>query len=222
MSKAVLRVLNLWKKYQLGNITPQKLQWSVFKNNILPKSKNNQTRQYSQDEKTLIALKDISFNLFEGDTLGIIGKNGAGKSTLLKLLSKVTAPSSGEIRMRGRVASLLEVGTGFHQELSGKENIFLNGMILGMSKMEVRNKLEEIIDFSGIEKFIDTPVKRYSSGMAVRLAFSVAAHLQAEILIMDEVLAVGDAEFQKNAMGKWTMFQNREGQSSSSVTILEQ
>lgn len=148
------------------------------------------------------ALKDINFSVQQGEVLGIIGKNGAGKSTLLKILSKVTAPTTGNIKVKGRIASLLEVGTGFHPELSGRENIFLNGAILGMTKTEIRSKFDEIVDFSGVEKYIDTPVKRYSSGMYVRLAFAVAAHLEPEILIVDEVLAVGDAEFQKKALGK--------------------
>lgn len=148
------------------------------------------------------ALRDINFKVKEGEVLGIIGKNGAGKSTLLKLLSRVTAPTTGSIRTRGRIASLLEVGTGFHPELTGRENIFLNGAILGMTKPEIRTKLEEIIDFSGCEMYIDTPVKRYSSGMRVRLGFAVAAHLEPEILVVDEVLAVGDAEFQRKAIGK--------------------
>ena len=148
------------------------------------------------------ALKDINFSVEQGDVVGIIGKNGAGKSTLLKLLSRVTAPTTGEIRANGRIASLLEVGTGFHPEMTGRENIFLNGAIMGMTKAEVSRKLDEIVDFSGCERYIDTPVKRYSSGMKVRLGFAVAAHLEAEILVVDEVLAVGDAEFQKKAIGK--------------------
>lgn len=148
------------------------------------------------------ALRDINFEVKQGQVLGIIGKNGAGKSTLLKILSQVTLPTTGSIKARGRIASLLEVGTGFHPELTGRENIFLNGTILGMTKSEIRSKLDEIIDFSGIAKYVDTPVKRYSSGMKVRLGFAVAAHLDPEILIVDEVLAVGDAEFQKKALGK--------------------
>ncbi|MAJ05452.1 MAG: ABC transporter ATP-binding protein [Crocinitomicaceae bacterium] len=148
------------------------------------------------------ALKDISLNVKKGEVIGIIGKNGAGKSTLLKLLSKVTRPSTGKIISRGKTASLLEVGTGFHQELSGRENIYLNGAILGMTKNEIKDKIDEIIDFSGCKRYIDSPVKRYSSGMFVRLAFAVAAHLEPDILIVDEVLAVGDAEFQKKAIGK--------------------
>ena len=148
------------------------------------------------------ALKDINFSIEEGDVVGIIGKNGAGKSTLLKLLSRVTAPTVGHIRARGRIASLLEVGTGFHPEMTGRENIYLNGAIMGMTKAEISRKLDEIVDFSGCERYIDTPVKRYSSGMTVRLGFAIAAHLEPEILVVDEVLAVGDAEFQKKAIGK--------------------
>jgi lipopolysaccharide transport system ATP-binding protein len=148
------------------------------------------------------ALKDINFEVQQGEVLGIIGKNGAGKSTLLKLLSKVTGPTTGSIKAKGRIASLLEVGTGFHPELTGRENIYLNGTILGMTKKEVDSKIDEIIDFAGVERYVDTPVKRYSSGMRVRLGFAVAAHLDPEILIFDEVLAVGDAEFQKKAVGK--------------------
>ncbi|MFM7661565.1 MAG: ABC transporter ATP-binding protein, partial [Bacteroidota bacterium] len=147
-------------------------------------------------------LQDINFSVKQGEVLGIIGRNGAGKSTLLKILSKVTSPTKGNIKIKGRIASLLEVGTGFHPELTGRENIFLNGAILGMTKSEIRSKFDEIVAFSGVEKYIDTPVKRYSSGMYVRLAFAVAAHLEPEILIVDEVLAVGDAEFQKKCLGK--------------------
>ncbi len=154
------------------------------------------------DSRFVWALKDINFNVEQGDVVGIIGKNGAGKSTLLKLLSRVTTPSIGEIRVRGRIASLLEVGTGFHPEMTGRENIYMNGAIMGMTKQEITRKLDEIVDFSGCERYIDTPVKRYSSGMTVRLGFAIAAHLEPEILVVDEVLAVGDAEFQKKAIGK--------------------
>lgn len=153
-------------------------------------------------EDTIWALRDVSFDVNQGEVVGVIGRNGAGKSTLLKILTRITEPSAGKIGLRGRVASLLEVGTGFNPELTGRENIYLNGAILGMTKGEITSKLDEIIDFSGIEKFIDTPVKRYSSGMYVRLAFAVAAHLEPEILLVDEVLAVGDAEFQKRCLGK--------------------
>ena len=157
------------------------------------------------------ALKDISFNVDEGEVVGIIGKNGAGKSTLLKLLSCVTAPTTGEIRTRGRIASLLEVGTGFHQEMTGRENIFMNGTIMGMTRAEIASKLDAIVDFAGVERYLDTPVKRYSSGMTVRLGFAVAAFLEPEILVVDEVLAVGDAEFQKKAIGKMQDVSRGEG-----------
>ena len=159
-------------------------------------------RSHRGKSKYVWALKDINFSVEQGDVVGIIGKNGAGKSTLLKLLSRVTSPTVGEIRVRGRIASLLEVGTGFNPEMTGRENIYLNGAIMGMTKAEISRKLDEIVDFSGCERYIDTPVKRYSSGMKVRLGFAVAAHLEPEILIVDEVLAVGDAEFQKKAIGK--------------------
>ena len=159
-------------------------------------------RTLKADSPFIWALKDIDFSIEQGDVVGIIGKNGAGKSTLLKLLSRVTAPTVGEIHVRGRIASLLEVGTGFHPEMTGRENIYMNGAIMGMTKAEITRKFDEIVDFSGCERYIDTPVKRYSSGMTVRLGFSVAAHLEPEILVVDEVLAVGDAEFQKKAIGK--------------------
>lgn len=157
------------------------------------------------------ALRDVSFNVEQGETVGIIGRNGAGKSTLLKILSRTTAPTTGHVRIKGRMASLLEVGTGFHPELTGRENIFLNGAILGMSKSEISLKLDEIIDFAGVERFVDTPVKRYSSGMYVRLAFAVAANLEPDILVVDEVLAVGDAEFQNKALGKMQSVSRNEG-----------
>jgi lipopolysaccharide transport system ATP-binding protein len=157
------------------------------------------------------ALRDVSFSIKQGERVGIIGRNGAGKSTLLKLLSRITVPTEGRIRLRGRVGSLLEVGTGFHPELTGRENIYLNGAILGMSKAEIKRKFDEIVEFSEVEKFLDTPVKRYSSGMQVRLAFAVAAHLEPEILLVDEVLAVGDAQFQKKCLGKMEDVSSREG-----------
>jgi lipopolysaccharide transport system ATP-binding protein len=157
------------------------------------------------------ALKDLNFEVQHGEVLGIIGRNGAGKSTLLKILSRTTAPTTGSVKIKGRVASLLEVGTGFHPELSGRENIYLNGAILGMTKREINRKFDEIVDFAGVERYIDTPVKRYSSGMYVRLAFAVAAHLEPEILIVDEVLAVGDAEFQKKCLGKMKDVSVKEG-----------
>ena len=168
-------------------------------------------RTAKADSDYVWALRDIDFKVEQGDVVGIIGKNGAGKSTLLKLLSKVTGPTVGTIRARGRIASLLEVGTGFHQEMTGRENIFMNGAILGMTKQEIAAKLDEIVDFSGCERYLDTPVKRYSSGMMVRLGFAVAAHLDPEILVVDEVLAVGDAEFQKKAIGKMQDVSRGEG-----------
>ena len=168
-------------------------------------------RSKAADSEYVWALKDIDFKVEQGDVVGIIGKNGAGKSTLLKLLSRVTGPTTGTIKARGRIGSLLEVGTGFHPELTGRENIFMNGAILGMNKQEIARKLDEIIDFSGCERYIDTPVKRYSSGMKVRLGFAVAAHLDPEILVVDEVLAVGDAEFQKKAIGKMQDVSRGEG-----------
>ena len=168
-------------------------------------------RTQKADSDYVWALRDIDFKVEQGDVVGIIGKNGAGKSTLLKLLSKVTGPTVGSIRARGRIASLLEVGTGFHSEMTGRENIFMNGAILGMTKQEIASKLDEIVDFSGCERYLDTPVKRYSSGMMVRLGFAVAAHLDPEILVVDEVLAVGDAEFQKKAIGKMQDVSKGEG-----------
>lgn len=202
---------NVSKLYNLGVVgtgmfTNDIYRW--FKTEILkqedPYFKMGETNDRSKagNSKLVWALKDISFDIEQGDVVGIIGKNGAGKSTLLKLLSQVTGPTTGKIKTNGRIASLLEVGTGFHPELTGRENIYMNGAILGMTKMEIKSKLDEIIDFSGCERYIDTPVKRYSSGMMVRLGFAVAAHLEPEILVVDEVLAVGDAEFQKKAIGK--------------------
>lgn len=168
-------------------------------------------RSHKGESNYVWALKDINFNVEQGDVVGIIGKNGAGKSTLLKLLSRVTTPTVGEIRARGRIASLLEVGTGFHPEMTGRENIYMNGAIMGMTKAEITRKLDEIVDFSGCERYIDTPVKRYSSGMTVRLGFAIAAHLEPEILVVDEVLAVGDAEFQQKAIGKMQDVSKGEG-----------
>ncbi|MCI5177826.1 MAG: ATP-binding cassette domain-containing protein [Candidatus Electrothrix sp. AW3_4] len=211
MSSAVIKIENLWKEYRLGVIGHGTLThdlqswWAKMRGKEDPNAKitpmlAGQEKQIEGDR--FWALRDINLEVKEGEILGIIGKNGAGKSTLLKILSRVTAPTKGSIKVKGRIASLLEVGTGFHPELTGRENIFMNGAILGMSKQEIKGKLDEIIDFSGVENFIDTPVKRYSSGMYVRLAFAVAAHLEPEILIIDEVLAVGDAEFQKKCLGK--------------------
>ncbi len=204
----VIKVENLSKRYRLGLKEKKADTLAGQVANIIrsPWENFKRLRQLNrfgeEDESIFWALKDINFEVKEGEVLGIIGKNGAGKSTLLKILSQISEPSSGRIEIHGRVASLLEVGTGFHPELSGRENIYMNGTILGMTRREIDLKLDEIIDFSGVEKFIDTPVKFYSSGMKVRLGFSVAAHLEPEILIIDEVLAVGDFEFQRKCLGK--------------------
>lgn len=220
MSKPIIKVENLSKAYQIGQIGSGTLSRDVdrfWKTKILGKEdpflKIGETNDRSTKGGSDIvwSLKDINFDINQGDAVGIIGKNGAGKSTLLKLLSRVTSPTTGSIKVKGRIASLLEVGTGFHPELSGRENIYLNGAILGMRRKEITRKLDEIIDFSGVERYIDTPVKRYSSGMYVRLAFAVAAHLESEILIVDEVLAVGDAEFQKKCLGKMGDISKGEG-----------
>lgn len=208
--KTIIKVENLSKQYRLGVVGSGTLRddlykwWSGIrgKENPLLKLGETNDRSIASESKYVWSLKDINFEVNQGDVLGVIGKNGAGKSTLLKILSRITAPSTGSIKINGRVASLLEVGTGFHPELTGRENIFLNGAILGMKKSEITSKLDEIVQFAGIERYLDTPVKRYSSGMYVRLAFAVAAHLEPEILIVDEVLAVGDLEFQKKAIGK--------------------
>ncbi len=210
MSDVVIRIENLSKQYRLGTINhgtlKQDLQswWSRVRGKEDPNSKLTANRDVNASfkNKHFWALRNASCEVRQGEVLGIIGRNGAGKSTLLKILSRITAPTIGEVKIKGRVASLLEVGTGFHPELTGRENIFLNGAILGMRKTEIKSKFDEIVDFAEIEKFIDTPVKRFSSGMYVRLAFAVAAHLEPEILLVDEVLAVGDAEFQKKCLGK--------------------
>ncbi|MFQ3598947.1 MAG: ABC transporter ATP-binding protein [Chloroherpetonaceae bacterium] len=198
MSDIAIKVENLSKCYHIGVKDRGLLSERISHGIKSLFSKNGK----SQDPTEFWALRDVNFEIKKGDAVGIIGKNGAGKSTLLKILSRITEPTSGKITINGRVASLLEVGTGFHQELTGRENIFMNGAILGMKQSEIKRKFDEIVAFSGIEKFIDTPVKHYSSGMYVRLAFAVAAHLDPEILIIDEVLAVGDAEFQKKCLGK--------------------
>jgi lipopolysaccharide transport system ATP-binding protein len=210
MSKTVLKLENVSKQYRLGQIGTGTLShdlnrwWAKSRGKEDPFSKVGAINDRTLDsgDNYVWALKDINLDVKQGEILGVIGKNGAGKSTLLKLLSQVTQPSAGSIKVKGRIASLLEVGTGFHPELTGRENVFLNGAILGMTKREIKSKLDEIVDFAGVAKYLDTPTKRYSSGMTVRLGFAIAAYLEPEILVVDEVLAVGDAEFQKKAIGK--------------------
>ncbi|MES2278866.1 MAG: ABC transporter ATP-binding protein [Bacteroidota bacterium] len=207
---AVIKVENLSKAYQLGEIGTGTISrdlerfWAKMRGKEDPFLKIGAVndRALRGESDVVWSLKDLNFEIEQGDAVGIIGRNGAGKSTLLKILSRVTAPTTGSVKVKGRIASLLEVGTGFHPDLSGRENIYLNGAILGMRKAEIKRKFDEIVDFSGVERYVDTPVKRYSSGMYVRLAFAVAAHLESEILIVDEVLSVGDAEFQKKCLGK--------------------
>ncbi|WP_417881914.1 ABC transporter ATP-binding protein [Xanthomarina gelatinilytica] len=215
----ILKAKNISKQYRLGLVGTGTLShdlnrwWAGIRGKEDPYLKVGSVndRSTKADSAYVWALKDINFEVQQGEVLGIIGKNGAGKSTLLKILSRVTIPTTGEIKTKGRIASLLEVGTGFHPELTGRENIYLNGAILGMSKAEIKSKEAEIIDFSGCERYVDTPVKRYSSGMRVRLAFAVAAFLEPDILVIDEVLAVGDAEFQKKAIGKMQDISKGEG-----------
>jgi lipopolysaccharide transport system ATP-binding protein len=220
MKNCSLKAENLSKIYSLGEIGTGTLSRDLdrwYKTKILKREDpflkigENNDKAKRSESNIVYTLQDISFEIEQGDAVGIIGRNGAGKSTLLKILSRVTTPTAGRINIKGRIASLLEVGTGFHPELTGRENIYLNGAILGMRKREIDRKLDEIIDFSGVERYIDTPVKRYSSGMYVRLAFAVAAHLESEILIVDEVLAVGDAEFQKKCLGKMGEVSKGEG-----------
>ena len=218
MSDTVIKIENLGKKYRISHKQPQKYlalrdilvdrAKRLGKRLIRPFGASNASFQSVED---FWALKDVSFDVKQGERVGIIGRNGAGKSTLLKILSRITEPSAGRVSIKGRVASLLEIGTGFHPELTGRENIFLNGAILGMSKAEIKKNFDAIVDFAGVEQFLDTPVKHYSSGMYVRLAFAVAAHLDTEILLVDEVLAVGDAEFQKKCMGKMDEVSHKEG-----------
>lgn len=210
MGEKVLKISNLGKQYKLGTVGTGTLShdlnrwWAKLRGKQDPflKIGAENDRTINDAKGYVWALKNVSFELEQGDVLGVIGRNGAGKSTLLKLLSKITSPSEGEIKIKGKIASLLEVGTGFHPELTGLENIYLNGAILGMSKPEIKSKLDEIIEFSGCAAYINTPVKRYSSGMLVRLGFSVAAHMEPDILVVDEVLAVGDLEFQNKCIGK--------------------
>ncbi|WP_339916364.1 ABC transporter ATP-binding protein [Yeosuana marina] len=219
MSDTILKVENISKQYRLGLVGTGTIShdlnrwWYRVRGKEDPYLKIGEANDRSTKGTSdyVWALRDINFEVQRGEVLGIIGKNGAGKSTLLKILSKVTSPTTGKIKTKGRIASLLEVGTGFHGEMTGRENIYLNGAILGMTKKEIRSKIDEIIEFSGCERYIDTPVKRYSSGMTVRLAFAVAAFLEPEILVIDEVLAVGDAEFQKKAIGKMQDISRGEG-----------
>ncbi|MBS1507546.1 MAG: ABC transporter ATP-binding protein [Bacteroidetes bacterium] len=214
MTDAIIRAENVSKHFIISH--QQREKYTSLRDVLAGKAgrlfslrSNSRSGPISKEE--FWALKDINFEIKQGDRVGIIGRNGAGKSTLLKILSRITEPTSGRVIMRGRVASLLEVGTGFHQELTGRENIFLNGAILGMSRAEIKSKFDEIVAFAEVEKFLDTPVKRYSSGMYVRLAFAIAAHLEPEILIVDEVLAVGDTQFQRKCMGKMEDVSKREG-----------
>ncbi|MFM8449634.1 MAG: ABC transporter ATP-binding protein, partial [Haliscomenobacter sp.] len=217
--KPVIRVENVSKLYQLGEVGTGTIShdlnrwWHRVRGKPDPYLKIGETNDRTQkgSSELVWALKDINFEVQQGEVLGIIGKNGAGKSTLLKILSRITGPTTGRVQVKGRIASLLEVGTGFHPELTGRENIYLNGTILGMRKREVDRKLDEMVEFAGVARYLDTPVKRYSSGMMVRLGFAVAAHLEPEILIVDEVLAVGDAEFQKKALGKMKEVSSGEG-----------
>src|SRR5262245_1019770 len=215
MSAAIIQVEKLCKLYRIRH-RAERARYTALRDVIAEKVKGFfKTRSADGGAQDAVedfwALKDVSFEVKQGEVVGIIGRNGAGKSTLLKILSRITEPTEGRVRLGGRVASLLEIGTGFHPELTGRENIFLNGAILGMTQRELRQKFDEIVAFSDIEKFLDTPVKHYSSGMYVRLAFAVAAHLEPEILVVDEVLAVGDAEFQKKCLGKIDQVSRREG-----------
>src|SRR6516162_4718050 len=214
MSETVIVVENLSKRYLIDHkLAAQSYKRYAALRDVIGDEVRNFARRaleaargrqtfHTHETEEFWALKNMNFEVKQGEVLGIIGRNGAGKSTLLKILSRITEPTAGRVTLRGRAASLLEVGTGFHPELTGRENIYLNGAILGMSRAEIRRKFDEIVAFAGVEKFLDTPVKRYSSGMYVRLAFAVAAHLEPEILLVDEVLAVGDAEFQKKCLGK--------------------
>ena len=212
----VIQTEGLGKKYQLGSFGYGSLRhdlqawWAKARGREDPNARIGEKGRLDL-HGDFWALKDLSFEVAQGERVGILGRNGAGKSTLLKILSQITRPTEGAVRMRGKVSSLLEVGTGFHPELTGRENVFLNGAIMGMKRREIQTKFDEIAEFAGVETFIDTPVKRYSSGMYVRLAFSVAAHLDCDILIVDEVLAVGDAEFQKKCLGKMNEISSRLG-----------
>ena len=220
MSDIAIQFENVGKLYHLGSVGTGTLSHDLnrwWQTKILRKEDpylrigETNDRAHRGNSDFVWALRDINFEVKQGEVVGIIGKNGAGKSTLLKLLSRVTAPTTGVIRAKGRIASLLEVGTGFHQEMTGRENIYMNGAIMGMTRAEISRKLDAIVDFAGVERYLDTPVKRYSSGMTVRLGFAVAAFLEPEILVVDEVLAVGDAEFQKKAIGKMQDVSRGEG-----------
>jgi lipopolysaccharide transport system ATP-binding protein len=216
VSDTIIRVENLGKKYIIGHQQEGRSQYVALRDVIAEGAKSvvkrfTKPQESNPNREEFWALKDVSFEIKQGECVGIIGRNGAGKSTLLKILSRITEPTTGRISIKGRVASLLEVGTGFHPELTGRENIYLNGAILGMSRAEIKKKFDEIVAFAEVEKFLDTPVKRYSSGMYVRLAFAVAAHLEPEILVVDEVLAVGDAAFQKKCLGKMGDVATKEG-----------
>ena len=219
MSNTVIEFNKVGKQYILGTIGTGTLSqdlnrwWANIRGKEDPYLKIGETNDRTQkgESRFVWALREINFKVEQGDVVGIVGKNGAGKSTLLKILSRVTSPTTGDIKIKGRIASLLEVGTGFHPEMTGRENIFMNGSIMGMTKAEIKSKFDEIVDFAGVAKYIDTPVKRYSSGMMVRLGFAIAAHLEPEILVVDEVLAVGDAEFQKKAIGKMQDVSKGEG-----------
>jgi len=233
MGKTVIKVENVSKQYRLGQIGTGSLAHDINRFWYKVRGKGDPYLKIGEENDRSVkgssdyvwALENVSFDVEQGDVLGIIGRNGAGKSTLLKILSRTTTPTTGSVKIKGRVASLLEVGTGFHPELTGRDNIFLNGAILGMTKREIKKKFDEIVDFAGVERYIDTPVKRYSSGMYVRLAFAVAAHLEPEILIVDEVLAVGDAEFQKKCLGKMKDVSANEGRTvlfvSHSMTSIQ-
>ena len=236
MSETIITVENLSKSYLIGHMAPPRERYVALRDVIARGARDLARRasdfvtgqQIVQGDRIeeFWAIRDVSFDLKRGEVLGIVGQNGAGKSTLLKILSRITKPTSGRAILRGQVASLLEVGTGFHPELTGRENIFLNGTILGMTRAEIRRKFDEIVAFAGVERFLDTPVKRYSSGMYVRLAFAVAAHLESDILVVDEVLAVGDGEFQKKCLGKMGDIASKEGRTllfvSHNMTAIEQ
>jgi lipopolysaccharide transport system ATP-binding protein len=212
MSTPVIKVENLTKRFVISHESKEK--YTALRDVITQKAKRIMSGRFSDKDtvkEEFYALRDVNFEIEPGDRVGVVGRNGAGKSTLLKILSRITEPTQGRITIRGRVASLLEVGTGFHPELTGRENIYLNGAILGMSRSEIKRKFDEIVDFAEVEKFLDTPVKRYSSGMYVRLAFAVAAHMEPEILVIDEVLAVGDIQFQKKCLGKMQDVSKQEG-----------